>query len=298
MLAERDVTRIVRSWLRRDEHESADRVLDNVFDLLDATPQRRSWWPAWRLSDMNTFAKLALGAAAVVVVAFVGINLLPRAGGVGGPASTASPTPSPAPTLEPTTSPEPAAAFPPVGELAAGTPYAMTLAGKAFSLSFPTSGWVSNGSWGIDKGYLDPAGGSFIFWSRTPDGVFSDPCGHVESPFVDRSVAALAAALTTIPGTDLVSGPTDMTVGGYPAKHVVLTIREDLACGVGSDAGMHIWYDDVHGARWPDQKGATLSVWITDVDGATVWIDGQTFKGAGPEAAQEMQQIIDSIQFE
>ena len=51
MDTERDVTRIVRSWLRTDEHESADRVLDNVLALLDATPQRRSWWPARRIAQ-------------------------------------------------------------------------------------------------------------------------------------------------------------------------------------------------------------------------------------------------------
>ena len=33
MSAERDTTRIVRSWLRTDEHESADRVLDTVLTL-------------------------------------------------------------------------------------------------------------------------------------------------------------------------------------------------------------------------------------------------------------------------
>ena len=30
MTTDRDMTRIVRSWLRTDEHESADRVLDGV----------------------------------------------------------------------------------------------------------------------------------------------------------------------------------------------------------------------------------------------------------------------------
>ena len=45
-----DTTRIVRSWLRMDEHESADRVLDVVLDSLDATPQRRPWWPARRIA--------------------------------------------------------------------------------------------------------------------------------------------------------------------------------------------------------------------------------------------------------
>jgi hypothetical protein len=49
-----DTARIVRSWLRTEEHESADRVLDDVFALLDATPQRRSWWPARRFADMTS----------------------------------------------------------------------------------------------------------------------------------------------------------------------------------------------------------------------------------------------------
>ena len=49
MSTDRDTTRIVRSWLQTDEHESADRVLDAVLDQLDTTPQRRAtWWPARR----------------------------------------------------------------------------------------------------------------------------------------------------------------------------------------------------------------------------------------------------------
>jgi hypothetical protein len=63
-----DTARVVRSWLRTDEHESADRVLDTVLALLDATPQHRSS-PVRRFADMNTYAKFALVAAAVLVVA-------------------------------------------------------------------------------------------------------------------------------------------------------------------------------------------------------------------------------------
>ena len=98
MSTERDMTRVVRSWLRTDEHESADRVLDTVLDLLDATPQRRSWWPARRIADMNTYAKILIAAAAIVVVAVVGLDLLPANGGVGGAAS-------PSPTAQTTSRP-------------------------------------------------------------------------------------------------------------------------------------------------------------------------------------------------
>ena len=75
MSTDRDVTRIVRSWLEDGPTALPDRVLDSVLDRLPATSQRRARWPAWRLREMNSFAKFALAAAAVVVVAFVGINL-------------------------------------------------------------------------------------------------------------------------------------------------------------------------------------------------------------------------------
>jgi hypothetical protein len=38
MSTDRDTTRIVRSWLRTDENDAADRVLGSVLDQLEATP--------------------------------------------------------------------------------------------------------------------------------------------------------------------------------------------------------------------------------------------------------------------
>ena len=87
-------TRTVLSWLREDQHENAERVLLQALDEVDATPQRRSWWPAWRISEMNKLALTAAAAAAVLVVAVVGYNLLPGLG-VGGPNATPSPSPAP-----------------------------------------------------------------------------------------------------------------------------------------------------------------------------------------------------------
>ena len=95
MSQERDVTRLVRSWIREDQHESADRILGVVLDRLDTTPQRRSRWPAWRSNSMNTYAKLIAAAAAVLLVAVVGYQILPGNGGIGGQ-PTIAPSPSPA----------------------------------------------------------------------------------------------------------------------------------------------------------------------------------------------------------
>jgi hypothetical protein len=95
MSQQRDVTRLVRSWIREDQHESADRILGVVLDRLDTTPQRRSRWPAWRSNRMNTYVKLIAAAAAVLVVAIAGFQLLPGTGGVGGdPTNAPSPRPS------------------------------------------------------------------------------------------------------------------------------------------------------------------------------------------------------------
>ena len=96
MTTERDPgTRIVLSWLREETHENAERVLLRALDEVDTTPQRRSRWPAWRTSPMNTYAKLIAAAAAVLVMAAVGYQFLPRNGGIGGQL-TIAPSPSPA----------------------------------------------------------------------------------------------------------------------------------------------------------------------------------------------------------
>jgi hypothetical protein len=93
--SDRDVTRAIRSWLHEDRHEDVSRIAGAVLDRVETTRQRRSWWPARRFEFMNTYAKLALAAAAVLVVAVVGYNVLPGRGGVGGPNATPSPSPAP-----------------------------------------------------------------------------------------------------------------------------------------------------------------------------------------------------------
>lgn len=299
MSTDLDTTRIVRSWLRQDEHESAARVLDDVLAALDATPQRPPWWPARRFADMNSFAKMAIATAAVVVIAVIGFNLLPgRDTGAGGIVASPSPSPSPTPPPSPST---PAAVFPTPGPLAIGT-HAAIYDGVPLSFSVPATGWMSLEGNSIGKGeYGQPDYAGIDFWLNAPDNVYADPCAHTPlSPPPSATAAGIAAAVAAVPGTDLVSGPSSIDVGGRPAQHVVLTIREDLGC---EPHDAYLWYDEssggaIGGWRWAEGLGATYRVWIIDVDGTLVWINAYTFKGADSEPGLEIQQIIDSIQFE
>ena len=102
MSTDRDTTRIVRSWLEEGVTALPDRVLDAVLDQVPATSQHRPWWPARTFREMNQALRLAIAAAAIMVVAIVGINLMPGSGVVGGPAPSPSPSPSPTPTPPPT----------------------------------------------------------------------------------------------------------------------------------------------------------------------------------------------------
>ena len=300
MTADRDTTRVVRSWLRTDEHESADRVLETVLSRLDTTPQRRRMLPSRRLAQMNTQLKLLIAAAAVVVVAVVGYQLLPRTGSVGGQPPTAPPTPTPvatpapqAPTAGPTAT---LPAIPPAGALAIGR-HPLTLEGVPFTFEIAHTGWVSNGAFGFDKEPIPGAtGASFIYWEHDADGVFTDPCGDVEAPPVGRSAAAIAAAIAAIPGIELVAGPTAVTIGGKPAQYVAIRIPDVIACAPNH---FYLWYDSSlpDNARYATDTGSTIRVWIIEVDGKRVQLDGETYKGAGPEIGDELQAIIDSITF-
>ncbi len=297
MHTEQDVSRIVRSWLRADEHESADQVLAIVLDSLDATPQRRPRWPARRIATVNTTAKFAIAAAAVLVVAVVGINLLPSTGGVGGTAAS----PSTTPTLTPSLPPNPTQSFPPAGELAIGR-HSMIREGVRFSINVAAPGWRSQQGFEVIKGTEgEPDGAGLLFWSTTPDNVYANPCAHTPlSPAAGPGIASLATAVSRIPGTQLVSGPTDLTVDGQPVKRTVITIPENIDC----PGLLKLWYDDGMGSeagRFPTVLPSTMRVWMIDVDGTTVWIDGETYATYGdtsPTLESEIQQMIESIVFE
>jgi hypothetical protein len=165
-----------------------------------------------------------------------------------------------------------------------------------FSLRVRTSRWERFGAISINKSIAGSQGAeAIIFWATFPDGQYADPCANLLRRPVGPSAASLAAAVATAPGTDLVTGPSDVTVGGRTAKHVVLTVRKAVGCKPGF---FYSWQDVEQGALWPRTRvGDTIRVWIIEVGETRLFIEAETSTQADADLEREVEQIVESIRF-
>jgi hypothetical protein len=289
MSAERDVNRIVRSWLSEVEHDSADRILQDVLALLDTTPQRRSWWPARRDFRMNLYAKLAAAAAAVAVVAVLGFNILGgrgTPGAVATPPSTGNPTASALPTAAPTTAPTPASAeptrrpFPEVGPLEPGDYLFTSVAPLEITFTVFEAGWVKN----VIPNTIWSSNSAVRFGFGIVSNVLADPCvpGVEVDPPVGPTVDDLATALATLPGVEPVT-PSDVELGGFRGKLVDLRIPESA--------------EPCEGMWISDDEGGRIRYWILDVEGTRLVITAVERPG-NPTLGTRLEQILDSVRIE
>ncbi len=183
--------------------------------------------------------------------------------------------------------------------------HAVTEEGVPFSFRVPT-GWErfssistdksAGGPISINKSIAGPQDAeAIVFWTSFPDGDYADPCARLLSPPVGSSAADLAAAVSTAPGTELLTGPSNVTLGGRPAKRVALTVRKDVGCDPGF---FYTWRDVYGGALWPKTRvGDTIRVWIVDLHGARLFIEAETTKEPS-YLEPEVQRIVESIRFE
>ena len=184
--------------------------------------------------------------------------------------------------------------------------HAVTEEGVSFSFRVPT-GWErfssistdksAGGPISINKSIAGPQDAeAIVFWTSFPDGDYADPCARLLSPPVGSSAADLAAAVSTAPGTELLTGPSNVTLGGRPAKRVALTVRKDVGCDPGF---FYTWRDVYGGALWPKTRvGDTIRVWIVDLHGARLFIEAETTKELTADLEPEVQRIVESIRFE
>ncbi len=297
MSTEAEVTSVVRSWLTEGADRMPDRVLDSVLDRLPTTPQRRSSWPARRFSTMSTPARLGIAAAAVALVAVAGYAVLPRNASFGAPTPTASPSPTPSAIT--TSGLDKALA---AGTYRVGDPFA-----KPFAITVPST-WFPKALVPGDVEFAKPDpsdGNSWPAWIVIDrvESVFADPChadGGPISPPVPSTVDGLVGALTNLVG--IPAGPvTDVVIDGHPGKTFVLTNSIDSqTAGCSGGEMLSLWTfkgaSGTGGAAAPD--GATDHIWVVDVDGTPIVIDGETFSNTPPAFVKEIEQVVQGLDFE
>jgi hypothetical protein len=301
MSTDRDVTRIVRSWLQEDAHEDPQRVLDGVRDQLDANRQSRARWLARRSPEMSNTLRIPIAAAAIVVVALVGIRFL-APGTSGGAVATPTPTPIAAPT--PVASPTSSPTFPPIpksGDVAAGR-YTIKVPDGRLSVALTLgSGWRS-GDWYVNSDEFNAAIAFFNVGN-----VYEDICDRggglptasaLPDPPIGPTVDDLVSALDAQVNTDM-SPAVDVEVGGSAGKRVTITESDPYAdyC-MGFDNVAHPMWVDPHGLPGRGvQPGQLDTLWIVDVGGQRLVIVTIAEDPSDVETAARIAAVIDSIEF-
>jgi hypothetical protein len=242
-------------------------------------------------------ARAAFVAAPLLLFVVVGVWLNAREGISTSAAAGATPRATPS---DDRTAASPALTSPSISHLGSPT-YAvgrqsLDVEGVPLSFSLPSEGWWRFGDLSVSKSTVGPQGAeAIVFWTSIADGTYADACGQWwGSPL--GSVADWAQDASTVRGTDLVTGPQVVSIGGYAAQHVVFTVRKDVACNPGF---FHRWKVVAEGPYWAGtQIGDTIRIWLVQVGETVLYIEGDTHSNAGAHLKQEVEKIVGSISFD
>jgi hypothetical protein len=260
----------------------------------------------------NNIVRVGLAAAAVVVIAIIAINLLPGSPTPGGEPST---SPSAAPS-EAAQSAEPSSW---TGLPAGPLEIAGSDAPVPVTVELTSPGWARDSE--IDYVYkdddgLDPpetVGGGLIAWSwpaGTEFHVYGDPC--LWSTTIPATPATtpdeIAEAFSTQPASEP-TAPVDVTVGGYAGKAITLTVpmsyhqEPDVSREVefaDCDQGNYGYYQaasDTEPSRNAQGPGQIDELWILDVNGSIVILDGFYGPATPAEVIEEIRAMAESATF-
>ena len=251
---------------------------------------------------MNSTIKVILAAATVIAVVVAGISLLPRNdAAVGGPSSA---SPSAGPSTGPSASASAAVPeFPGVSDDVAPGTYKWSAGGATpadITFTVP-AGWTSR--FGIPNkdrgGPGEIAVGNWIIAN-----VYADPCrwnDSLLSPAVGPTIDDLATALVAQKDRNA-TAPTDVMLGGYPAKRVELSIPADLDPATCDSGVIRTWVapgeDTVLVGDSQDlgmHPGQLNVVYIVDVNGERLVIDTWHMPGTSAADLAELDAILASM---
>lgn len=292
MTVDRDLERLLDTWLSDGPTLAPDRVLDAVAERIDRREQRPAWrLRSWRDFHVITVSKMAAVVAAVVVLAVIGISLVLRPGGskVGSSGPTTPPSATTAPTPTPTPSPTP-------GTLTSGVQGPGTFIGKFAASTIPWTvtlpkGWSAYDAdvvMGPERGGM----GTAVITERAVN-VPKDSCapqGTVPAATAEQFLSAVEARKDWT-----VSDRLAATIGGYPASRIDIVLPQDTSiCGAGKDY-MVVAHSDGKGFYL---QGPSMHVtyWVADVKGEPLMIERFSFASTPASDVAESDAVVDSIE--
>jgi hypothetical protein len=290
-----DLDRSITEWLVSEVPDRApERLLEASRAAIRTTSQRRAWWPAGRVPNMNNnIVRIAAVVAAVAVAGFIGYQLLGAPTPIGPPA----PPPSVSPSAEPSATPEltPTSFDDHPGGVLLPGPYVLTGLGPFEIIFTLPGGWeklaVPNMVWTRED---DKSTVSF----GTIDDLVSDPCdpsqGYVGvGPTADDLVTALEA----VPGF-AVNSSEETSISGFTGTMVDIDWSE-AGCAEGVEALLVVRQPGDFVDPHPGASDSLFDRWyVLDVDGERLVIATQAHSNATSTRVEEIQSILDSIQIQ
>ncbi|MGZ8801939.1 MAG: hypothetical protein ACXWZL_04790 [Mycobacterium sp.] len=304
MTGPRDPERLISEFLEDGLTELPNRAYDAVRSQVDHTRQRVVIGP-WKEEQVSRFAMFAIAAAAVVLVAVIGIRFLPGQDGVGGPVPTATPTPiaTPSPTPSP---PVGAVPLPISGNVAAGTYYRLE-GGPGeppirVTFTMP-AGWMADEGAFLYKSRGQPGEVMLVTWAVTD--IYSDACHWVNSSLVDvrGTPDDLVFALSNQEGREEAAGswPWQGTVAGFPAEGIAMVVAANLDTATCSGGILRYWPDpgpDFSGGLCCNLPGNTDFIYAVDVSGTTIAVVARHYADSSPADLSELDGILSSLRLE
>ena len=259
--------RIAQAYLADGPTALADRVLDAALAEVHLTRQRRTFVRVpWRNPLMNTYAKLAVAAVAVIAVGVLGLSFLAPGtpSGIGGPASpipTASATPTPTATPVATPTPTVAPTAPPLtGQFTSDS--------HGFSIAYPETWSTRHATTPWTSGYVDfgHEGGDILYDPSLEAQLF---LALASQPLGDRTPAEYEAGVWQMlvdddPASDCAQTAKPITIDGAAG-----VICDNVALVTDGGRGYFIllytsgdeaWIGEVHDDAWFASVLATMKL--------------------------------------
>lgn len=265
---------------------------------------------------MNTPIRIAVAAAAVIAIALVGVNLVPKSGGVGGlaptPVPTVDPTATPSPSATPTSTPAALAVIPPgklcssstcvTGALQAGT-YSIdagTLAPGDLTFTVPV-GWTTEQGFVRKNFDLNPPGkiedspNELVFSTWFVTDIYTDACHWQTTEVSAGTTVDQLTSLLEVQKGRVGSNSTNTTIGGYPAKRIQLMVSTSIDMTACDHGVLKVWPDPGGGGLCCGAAGSTDVVDVINVAGQRFVVVARYAGEASPADVAELNALVASI---